>query len=83
LEPAVKHIQVGKESMKKDVDVRKNILLKSSQAMVLAARWSVDTIFSTNNEKRPLLIGAGKDTNRRNFPDFLCFLPSEQRWVGI
>jgi hypothetical protein len=69
--------------MEKAVDVRKNLLLEKSQAMVLAACWStledietfslfpeilsVDTTFSTNKEKRPLLIGAGKDNNRRNF----------------
>jgi hypothetical protein len=41
----------------------------------------VDTTFSTTKEKRPLLIGAGKDNNRRNFSAFRCFLPSEQRWV--
>jgi hypothetical protein len=42
---------------------------------------SVDTTFSTNKDKRPLLIESGKDNNRRNFSVFLCFLPSEQRWV--
>jgi hypothetical protein len=42
----------------------------------------MDTIFLTNKEKHPLLIGAGKDNNRRNFSAFRCFLPSdEQRWV--
>jgi hypothetical protein len=97
LEPTVEHVQVGEEAMEKTVDVRKNLLLKISQAMVLAACWStfeiidtlylfpeissVDTIFSTNKEKIPLLIGAGKDNNRRNFSAFRCFLHSEQRWV--
>jgi hypothetical protein len=90
---------VGEEAMEKDVDVRKNLLLRNSQDMVLAACWitfedietfslfpeilSVDTTFSKNKEKRPLLIGAGKDNHRRNFSVFLCFLPSEQRWVFI
>jgi hypothetical protein len=40
LEPTVKHVQVGDEAMEKAVDVRKNLLLKNSQAMVLAACWS-------------------------------------------
>jgi hypothetical protein len=43
---------------------------------------SVDTTtFSTKKDKLPLLIGAGKDSNKRNFSAFRCFLPSEQRWV--
>jgi hypothetical protein len=58
--------------MEKDVDVRKNLLLENSHAMVLAACWStledietfslfpeilsVDTTFSTNKEKLPLLM---------------------------
>jgi hypothetical protein len=86
---------VGEEAMEKAVDVRNNRLLENSQAMVLAACWStledietfslfpeilsVDTAFSTNKEKCPLLIGAGKDTNRRNFSAFRCSLPSVQR----
>jgi hypothetical protein len=97
LEPTVEHVQVGEEAIEKDVDVRNNLLLENSQAMVLATCWStledietfslfpeilsLDTTFSTNKEKYPLLIGAGKDSNRRNFSDFQCFLPSEQRWV--
>jgi hypothetical protein len=88
---------VGEEATEKAVDLRKNILLENSQAMVLAACWSTledieifslfpeilsgDTTFSTNKEKRPLLIGAGKDNNMRNFSDYRYFLPSEQRWV--
>jgi hypothetical protein len=94
-EPMVEHVQVGKEAMEKAVDVRKNLLLENSQAIVLAACWSTledietfslfseilsaDTIFSTNKEKLPLLIGAGKDNNRREFSAFLCLLTSEQR----
>jgi hypothetical protein len=94
LERTVKHVQVGKEAMDKAVDVRKNLLLENSQAMVLAACWStledietfslfpeilcVDTTFSTNKDRLPRLIGAGKDNNRRTFSAFPCFLPSEQ-----
>jgi hypothetical protein len=97
LEPTVEHVQVGEEAMEKAVDVRKNLLLENSQDMVLAACWnaledietfslfpeisSVGTTYSRNKEKRPILIGAGKYNNRRNFSAFLCFLPSEQRWV--
>jgi hypothetical protein len=97
LEPTVEHSQVGEEAMEKDVDVRKNLILENSQAMVLAACWStledietfslfpeilsVDTLFSTKKEKCPLLIGAEKDNDRRNFSIFRCFIPSEQRWV--
>jgi hypothetical protein len=40
LEPTVKHVQVGEEAIEKAVDLRKNILLEYSQAMLLAARWS-------------------------------------------
>jgi hypothetical protein len=77
---------VGEKAMDKDVGVRKNLLLENSQAMVLVACWStledidtfslfpeissVDTTFSTNKEKGPLLIGSGKDSNRRNFSAF-------------
>jgi hypothetical protein len=39
LEPVTEHAQVGKEAMGEAVDVRENILLKKSQAMVLAACW--------------------------------------------
>jgi hypothetical protein len=97
LEPTVEHVQVGEYAMEKAVDVTNNLLLENSQSVVLAACWStlenidnfslfpeilsVDTIFSTNKEKRPLLIGAGKDNNRRNFSDFYVSYPSEQRWV--
>jgi hypothetical protein len=97
LEPTVEHVQVEEEAMEKALDVIKNLLLENSQAMVLAACWitlddigtfslfpeivSVDTIFSTNKEKRPLLIGSGKENNRRTFSAFRCFLPYEQRWV--
>jgi hypothetical protein len=94
----VEHVQVDKEAMEKAVDVRKNLLLENSQAMVLAACWStledigtfslfpeilsVDTTFSTNKEKCPFPTGAGKDTNMRNLSAFQCFLPSEQRWLS-
>jgi hypothetical protein len=37
LEPIFDHVQVGEEAMEKAVDVRKNLLLKKLQAMVLAA----------------------------------------------
>jgi hypothetical protein len=86
LEPTVENFQVGEDAMEKYVDLIKNLLLENSQAMVLAACWStfedietfslvpeilsMDTIFSTNKEKRPLLIEAGKENNRRNFLAF-------------
>jgi hypothetical protein len=79
------------------VDVSNNLLLENSQVMVLAACWStlddidtfslfpeiasVDITFSTNKEKRPLIIGSGKDNNIRNVSAYQCFLPSEQRWL--
>jgi hypothetical protein len=97
LEPTVEHVQVGEDATEKAVDVRNNLLLKNSQAMVLAACWStledidnfslfpeilsVDTTFSTKNETRTLLIEARKDNSRRNFSAFQCFLTSEQRWI--
>jgi hypothetical protein len=36
LEPTLEHVQVGEEAMDNAVDVIKNLLLKKSQAMVLA-----------------------------------------------
>jgi hypothetical protein len=63
---------VQEGAMEKDVDVRKNNLLEKNQDMVLAACWrtledienfsllpeilSVDTIFSTNKKKYPVII---------------------------
>jgi hypothetical protein len=40
LEPTVEHVQVGEEAMEKAVDIRNNLLMENSQAMVLAACWS-------------------------------------------
>jgi hypothetical protein len=58
-----------------------NILEDIETLSLFPEKLSVDTKFSTNKEKRPLLIGAGKDNNRRNFSVFRCFLSSEQRCV--
>jgi hypothetical protein len=40
LEPTVEHVQVGEDAMEKAVDVRKNLRLEHSQAMVLTVCWS-------------------------------------------
>jgi hypothetical protein len=47
LEPMVEHVQVGKKAMEKDVDVRKNILLKKSQAAVLSLLGSIGVTFQS------------------------------------
>jgi hypothetical protein len=48
------HVQVGEEAMEQVVNVRKNLLLKHSQDMLLAACWSTledietSSLFSRN-----------------------------------
>jgi hypothetical protein len=42
---------------------------------------SIDTSYRTNREKRPLLVFAGTDHNRKNFTAIRAFLPSECEWV--
>jgi hypothetical protein len=89
LEPVIEHIHVGEEEMEKAVDVIHNLLLENAQALFLAVCWStladidtfsffpeklnVDTSFSTNKEKDPLLVGAGKENITSNFSYFQCF----------
>ena len=43
--------------------------------------WYVDVTNQTNNEKRQLLILAGKDGMCKGFTGMRVFLPSEQKWV--
>ena len=43
--------------------------------------WYVDVTSQTNNEKRQLLVLAGKDGMKRGFTGIRVFLPSEQRWI--
>lgn len=40
-----------------------------------------DVTYSTNSEKRPLLLSCGKDSNGHAFTHTWAFLPSESRWV--
>ena len=42
---------------------------------------AVDTTNNTNNESRPLLIRAGKDSNGKMFTFLRAFLPNEKGWV--
>jgi hypothetical protein len=42
---------------------------------------SIDTTYGMNREKRPLLVFAGTDKNRKNFTKVHAFLPSECVWV--
>ena len=42
---------------------------------------TVDTVYSTNNEKRALFTMSGKDNNGTMFTILRAFLPNEQAWV--
>jgi hypothetical protein len=42
---------------------------------------AVDTMGYTNIEGRMLIIVAGLDNMRRNFPSLRAFLPSECQWI--
>jgi hypothetical protein len=42
---------------------------------------AVDTTGDTNTEDRMLMIVAGLENMRRNFPPLRAFLPSECQWV--
>jgi hypothetical protein len=77
--------------------VKSAIKLDDSEAMLLFVAWgsdedfryitmfpkvfSIDTTYGTNREKRPLLVFAGTDNNRKNFTALSAFLPSECEWV--
>jgi hypothetical protein len=73
--------------------------LDDSEAMLLFVAWgsdedlryitmfpqvfSIDTTYGTNREKRPLLVFAGTNNNRKNFTALRAFLPSECEWVFL
>jgi hypothetical protein len=76
---------------------RKALYLPTSDCMLLYTAWitnkklrntiiypellAVDTTGDTNIEDRMLMIVAGLDNTRRNFPSLQAFLPSECQWV--
>jgi hypothetical protein len=76
---------------------RKALYLPESDCLLLYAAWitnkeirnkimypqllAVDTTRDTNIEDRMLMIVAGFDNMRRNFPSLRAFLPSECQWV--
>ena len=43
--------------------------------------WFVDVTNQTNNEKRQLLVLAGKDGMCKGFTGLRVYLPSEQKWI--
>jgi hypothetical protein len=71
--------------------------LDDSEAMFLVVDWgsdedlryitmfpevlSMDTTYGKNREKRPLLVFAGTDNNKKNFTALRAFIPSEYEWV--
>jgi hypothetical protein len=77
--------------------VKSAMKLDDSEAMLLFVAWgsdedlryvtmfpevlSIDTTYGTNREKRPLLVFAGTDNNRKNFTALRAFLPSKCEWV--
>jgi hypothetical protein len=77
--------------------VKSAMKLDDSDAMLLFFAWgsdedlryitmfpkvlSIDTTYGTNREKRPLLVFAGTDSNRKNFTALCAFVPSECEWV--
>jgi hypothetical protein len=79
------------------ITCRKALYLPEYECMLLYAAWitnkelrntimypellSVDTTGDTNIEDRMLMIVAGLDDTRRNFPSPRAFLPSECQWV--
>jgi hypothetical protein len=74
--------------------VKSAMELDDSDAMLLFVAWgsdedlrhitmfpevlSINTTYGTNREKRPLLVFAGTDNNRKNFTAMRAFLPSER-----
>jgi hypothetical protein len=94
--PSTKHVPCTVNVTDEDL-VKSAMKLDDSDAMLLFVAWgsdedlryttmfpkvlSIDTTYGTNRKKRPLLVFAGTDNNRKNFTALRAFLPSECEWV--
>ena len=79
------------------INRRRSLSVPSDTQFMMAFAWTVpmeklmfelfssiiyvDTTADTNNEGRPLLTMAGKDTSSRLFPIIRAFLPNQQMWT--
>jgi hypothetical protein len=94
--PSTTHVPCTVNVTDEDL-VKSAMKLDDSEAMLLFVAWgsaedlryipmfpevlSIDTTYGTNREKRPLLVFAGTDNNRKNFTALRAFLPSECEWI--
>jgi hypothetical protein len=94
--PSTKHVPCTVNVTDEDL-VKIAMKLDDSEAMLLFVAWgsdedlryitmfpevlSIDTTYGTKREKRPLLVFAGTDNNKKNFTALRAFLPSECEWV--
>jgi hypothetical protein len=94
--PSTKHVPCTVNVTDEDL-VKSAMKLDDNAAMLLFVAWgsdedlryitmftevlSIDTNYGMNREKRPLLVFAGTDNNRKNFTAMRAFLPSEYEWV--
>jgi hypothetical protein len=94
--PSTKHVSCTVNVTDEDL-VKRAMALDDSVAMVLCVAWgsdeylryitmfpevlSIDKIYGTNREKRPMLVFAGTDHNSKNFTAMRAFRPSECAWV--
>jgi hypothetical protein len=94
--PSTKHVPCTVNVTDEDL-VKSAMKLDDSDAMLLFIAWgsdedlryitmfpkvlSIDTTYGTNREKRPLLVFAGTDNNRKKITALRAFLPSEYEWV--
>jgi hypothetical protein len=94
--PSTTHVPCTVNVTDEDL-VKSAMKLDGSEAMLSFVAWgsdedlryitmfpevlSIDTTYGTNREKRPLLVFAGTDNNRKNFTALRAFLPSKCEWV--
>jgi hypothetical protein len=94
--PSTKHVPCTVNVADEDL-AKNGMKLDDSDAMLLFFAWgsdedlryiimfpevlSIDTPYGTNREKRPFIVFAGTDNNRKNFTVMCAFLPSECEWV--
>jgi hypothetical protein len=94
--PSTKHVPCTVNVTDEDL-VKSAMKLDDSDAMLLFVDWgsdedlryitmfpevlSIDTTYGMNREKRPLLVFAGTDNNRKKITALRAFLPSECEWV--
>jgi hypothetical protein len=95
-QPSTKHVSCTANVTDEDL-VKSVMTLDDSDAMLLFFAWgsdeylthitmfpevlSIDAIYGTNRENRPLLVSDGTDYNRKNITAMRAFLPSECEWV--